>query len=57
MELFAIAHACHRARVPWRAFKFITDDANDAAATEWTAKHRSGQDLFWEAMAGCGATR
>ena len=32
MELFAIAHVCQRHSVPWRAFKFITDDANDFAA-------------------------
>ncbi len=51
MELFAIAHVCHRHGTPWRAFKFITDDANEGAADEWTANHRSGQDLFWEAMA------
>jgi adenosylhomocysteine nucleosidase len=50
--LFAIAHVCRSESVPWRAFKFITDDANDDAAREWTANHRSGQDLFWEAMAG-----
>lgn len=50
MELFAIAHACHRFGVPWRSFKFITDDANDAAADDWTANHNSGQDLFWDAL-------
>lgn len=50
MELFAIAHACHRFNVPWRSFKFITDDANDAAAGDWTANHNSGQDLFWDAL-------
>src|ERR1700712_5144403 len=31
MELFAIAHVCQRHSIPWRAFKFITDDANDFA--------------------------
>jgi adenosylhomocysteine nucleosidase len=55
MELFAIAHVCYRAGVPWRAFKFITDDANNAAATEWIANHRSGQDLFWDALGRIGA--
>eukprot|EP01035_Chromulina_nebulosa_P005135 gene5135-6969_t len=32
MELFAIASVCQHHALPWRAFKFITDDANDFAA-------------------------
>jgi adenosylhomocysteine nucleosidase len=50
MELFAIAHVCQRHGVPWRAFKFITDDANDFAAEHWTANVADGQHLFWDAM-------
>ena len=50
MELFAIAHVCQRHSIPWRAFKFITDDANDFAAEHWTANVANGQDLFWDAM-------
>ncbi|MDR3466651.1 MAG: 5'-methylthioadenosine nucleosidase [Xanthobacteraceae bacterium] len=51
MELFAIASACARFNVPWRAFKFITDDANDFAHEHWTANVSSGEDLFWDALA------
>lgn len=50
MELFAIAHVCQRHGIPWRAFKFITDDANEGAAQDWSANFRRGQDLFWDAM-------
>ena len=50
MELFAIAHVCTRHDVPWRAFKFITDDANDFAAEHWTANVADGQTLFWDAV-------
>ena len=50
MELFAIAHVCVHHGVPWRALKFITDDANDFAAEHWTANVADGQTLFWEAM-------
>jgi adenosylhomocysteine nucleosidase len=50
MELFAIAHACKRFDVPWRAFKFITDDANDLAHEHWTANVANGEDLFWEVL-------
>lgn len=52
MELFAIAQVCLRHTIPWRAFKFITDDANDFAHEHWTANVANGQDLFWDAMKG-----
>lgn len=50
MELFAIAQVCQRHTIPWRAFKFITDDANDFAHEHWTANVADGQDLFWDAL-------
>lgn len=50
MELFAIAHACRRHGVPWRAFKFITDHADDNAADHWTENVARGEDLFWDAL-------
>jgi adenosylhomocysteine nucleosidase len=50
MELFAIAHVCERYEVPWRAFKFITDDANDFAHEHWTANVANGEDLFWDVL-------
>jgi adenosylhomocysteine nucleosidase len=50
MELFAIAHACHRHAVPWRAYKYITDDANDASHQDWTANVHLGETLFWERL-------
>jgi adenosylhomocysteine nucleosidase len=50
MELFAIAYVCQRHSIPWRAFKFITDDANDFAAEHWIANVADGQQLFWDAV-------
>jgi adenosylhomocysteine nucleosidase len=50
MELFAIAHACTRFGVPWRAFKYITDAADDLAHEQWAAKCADGEDLFWDAL-------
>lgn len=50
MELFAIAHTCKRYDVPWRAFKFITDDADDNAHDHWTENVANGEDLFWEVL-------
>ena len=52
MELFAIAQVALRHSISWRAFKFITDDANDFAHEHWTANVANGQDLFWDAMKG-----
>lgn len=47
MELFAIARVCRHFGVPWRAFKFITDGADDDAALDWEAKVHLGAELFW----------
>lgn len=51
MELFAIAHTCHRYDVPWRAFKFITDSADDDAAEHWNENVHRGAALFWQQFA------
>jgi adenosylhomocysteine nucleosidase len=37
MELFAIALVCRRYNVPWRSFKFITDEADGSAHEHWSA--------------------
>jgi adenosylhomocysteine nucleosidase len=50
MELFAMAFVCERHGLPWRSFKFITDDANDFAADHWTANVMNGEALFWAAL-------
>lgn len=52
MELFAIAHVCRRHGMPWRAFKFITDAADDNAADHWNENVANGEDLFWDVMKG-----
>lgn len=51
MELYAIAHACRHHGVDWRAYKFITDDANEDSASEWSEKVSDGESLFWEQFA------
>ncbi len=50
MELFAIAHVCQRHSLPWRAFKFITDDADEFAADHWQQNIADGEELFWDEM-------
>jgi len=51
MELFAIAHTCHRYSVTWRAFKFITDSADEEAAQHWNDNVHRGAELFWQQLA------
>lgn len=50
MELFAIAHACARFNIPWKAFKYITDDANTSSGNDWQSNIHRGQDLFSMAL-------
>lgn len=50
MELFAIARVCRHFGVPWRAFKYITDDANEHSADDWTNNVHRGADLFWQRL-------
>ena len=35
MELFGIASAAYDQEIPWRAFKYITDDANASAGKDF----------------------
>jgi adenosylhomocysteine nucleosidase len=46
MELFALAAVCERSSVPWRALKFVSDDANTESGNDWAANVRVGQALF-----------
>ncbi|MDQ8727258.1 5'-methylthioadenosine nucleosidase [Bradyrhizobium sp. LHD-71] len=50
MELFAIAHVCHKHAVDWRAFKFISDFADSNAADHWQENVAKGEALFWEKL-------
>ena len=57
MELFAIAYVCNRFGVPWRAFKYLSDDANHEAAEHWEQNVSLGEDLFWNLLDGALAGR
>ena len=50
MELFAIAAVAHQFNVPWKSFKYITDDANEHAGTDWQKKVHHGQELFLDKL-------
>lgn len=46
MELFAIASVCRREGVPWRAFKFISDHADQQSGDSWQAHISNGRPDF-----------
>lgn len=50
MELYAIAYVCERQNVPWRSFKFITDEADDNAANNWQDNIADGEEMFWSLL-------
>ncbi len=50
MELFGIASAAYDQEIPWRAFKYITDDANASAGKDWTDKIDHGQSAFLKVL-------
>jgi len=51
MELWGIASACERAGVPWRAWKYVTDQADEGAADDWQARVGEGERLFLAQLA------
>jgi adenosylhomocysteine nucleosidase len=51
MELWGIACACERAGVPWRAWKYVTDQADEGAADDWQARVGEGERLFLAQLA------
>jgi adenosylhomocysteine nucleosidase len=50
MELFAIAATAHSHQIPWRSFKYITDEANEDAGADWSERVHYGQQLFLEKL-------
>lgn len=50
MELFSIATVAYQSNIPWQAYKYITDDANEDAGKDWEAKVNHGQELFLEKL-------
>jgi len=50
MELYAIAAAAHRMGIPWSAYKFVSDNANNEAANEWNEKINQGESLFLQEL-------
>jgi adenosylhomocysteine nucleosidase len=50
MELYAIAKVCERFCIPWRAFKYVSDRADENAATDWQRNVREGAQAFLQSL-------
>ena len=48
MEAFAIAKVCKKENIRFRCFKFISDEANENAKSEWIENCKKGAILFSE---------
>ena len=46
MELFAIAKTANKFNIPWRSFKFISDNADENSAKNWQENVANGAKLF-----------
>ena len=50
MEAYAIARVCKKYDVEFRCFKYISDKADENAASDWNEKKRKGNQLFQELL-------
>lgn len=51
MELFALAFICQKYNIPWRSFKFITDDTDSQSGEDWQSRVHHGRELFLTKLA------
>lgn len=57
MEAYAIAKACKRAGIPMTCLKYISDNANDAAHTDWRENMAKGAAAFAAYLTRSGVSR
>lgn len=50
MELWGIAMACRRLGVAWRAWKYVSDNANEHSPSDWADNVHRGRAAFVEAL-------
>jgi adenosylhomocysteine nucleosidase len=50
MEAYALAKACHRAGVLFHCYKFISDKADGASSSDWTANVQKGESFYIEIL-------
>jgi adenosylhomocysteine nucleosidase len=50
MEAYALAKACHHAGVLFHCYKFISDKADEASGSDWTANVQKGEPAYLEVL-------
>ena len=50
MEAYSIAKCCHECGVDFVSFKYITDGANEDAATDWLENCKNGANAFVQVL-------
>ena len=52
MEAYAIAKVCLLNNKEFRCFKFVSDNANETASSDWETNIKNGRIAFKEIIAG-----
>jgi len=50
MEGWAIAKVCRKLEIPLEMYKYVTDGADEDAASDWLSQMRHGANLFLETL-------
>ena len=50
MEAYALAKVCTMLHKDFHCYKYISDDAEDDAGTEWFDNVAKGEPMFYEAL-------
>lgn len=48
MEAYAIAKVCKKLMMPFKCYKYVTDLADENAATDWQSNVSKGEKEFWK---------
>ena len=54
MEAYALAKVCKLENIPFRCFKFISDNADESASDDWKKNCENGAQLFKHKLQGLG---
>ncbi len=46
MEAYALAKVCHKFKIPFISYKYISDGADENASENWNDNVRKGNELF-----------
>jgi adenosylhomocysteine nucleosidase len=50
MEAYALAKVCTHLHVDFHCYKYVSDDANETADTDWQENISKGEPLFYDVL-------